>query len=87
MQEIKLQPFIQEVIQKNTTYHQEKALQTLVVTPSIKRNSKLCQTISSFNKCASLNQPITQERAQISDLLMESVSCDEKMKMKILHLY
>jgi hypothetical protein len=43
MQEIKLQPFIQEVLQKILTYHQEKSLQTLVVTPSIKRNAKLCQ--------------------------------------------
>jgi hypothetical protein len=41
MEEMKLQPFIQEVLQKNT--YIEKALQTLVVTPSIKRNAKLCQ--------------------------------------------
>jgi hypothetical protein len=43
MQEIKLQPFIQEVLQKNTYISPRKALQTLVVTPFIKRNAKLCQ--------------------------------------------
>jgi hypothetical protein len=103
MQEIRLQPFIQEVLQKNTynssrnnhanpgcntflqekldynhsfkkfcrkilTIHQEITMQTLVVTPSFKRNAKICQKMSSLNKCASLNQPITQDRAQISDL-------------------
>jgi hypothetical protein len=45
MQEIKLQPFIQEVLQKNTYISPRKALQTLVVTPSIKRNAKICQKI------------------------------------------
>ena len=41
----------------------------------------------SFNKCASQFQPITQERAQISDLTNEWVKDREKMKVKTLNLY
>jgi hypothetical protein len=39
MQEIKLQPFNQEVLQKILTNHEEIIMQTLVVTPSFKRNT------------------------------------------------
>jgi hypothetical protein len=45
MQEIKLQPFIQEVLQKKLTIHQEISMQTLVVTPSFKRNAKHAKII------------------------------------------
>ena len=42
---------------------------------------------SSFNKCTSLNQPNTQERAQISDLTNEWVRDNKKMRVKTLNIY
>jgi hypothetical protein len=38
-----MQPFNQEVLQKNTNISPRKSIETLVVTPSIKINAKTCQ--------------------------------------------
>jgi hypothetical protein len=71
MQEIKLQPFNQEVLQKNTYNSQRNNHANPSCNTFLQEKHHRMPKMYSFNKCASLNQPNTQDRAQISDLLME----------------
>jgi hypothetical protein len=87
MQEIKLQPSIQEVLRKNTYNSPRNDHANPTCNTFLQEKHHKMPKMSSFNKCASLDQPNTQDRVQIADLLMDSMSNDEKMKEKILHLY
>jgi hypothetical protein len=71
MQEIELQPFIQEVLQNNTynslrNNHANPSCNTFLQ----ERHHKMPKSLPS-TRAPSLNQPNAQDRAQISDLLME----------------
>jgi hypothetical protein len=68
MQEIRLQPFIQEVLQKNTYNSSRNNHANPSCNTFLKEKYHKMPKMSSFNKRASLNQPNTQERAQISNL-------------------
>jgi len=70
MQEIKLQPFIQEFLQKNTYNSSKITMQTLVVTCNTFLQEKYHRMpkISSFNKCAFLKSANNPNGAQISGL-------------------
>jgi hypothetical protein len=71
MQEIELQPFIQEVLQKSTynssrNNHANPSCNTFLK----EKHHKMPKSLPSTS-APSLNQTNTQDRAQISDLLME----------------
>jgi hypothetical protein len=71
MQEIKLQPFIQEVLQKNTynssrNNHANPCCNTFLQ----EKHHTMPKSLPSTS-APQLNQPNTQDRVQISDLLME----------------
>jgi hypothetical protein len=71
MQEIKLQPFIQEVLQKNTYNSPRNNHANPSCNTFLQEKTKICQKYLPSTSAHHLNQPITQDRAQISDLTNE----------------
>jgi hypothetical protein len=73
-----MQPFNQEVLQKNTYISPRKS----IANPSCNTfHQEKCQNMprkSSFNNCASLNQPNNPSLAQISDLTMSECEMMKK---------
>jgi hypothetical protein len=71
MQEIKLQPFNKEVLQKKYLQIIKKIImQTLVVTPSFKKNTIECQKSLPSTHVPSSNQTITQMGCKFHTSLM-----------------
>jgi hypothetical protein len=68
MQEIKLQPFNQEVLQKILTNHQENNHANPSCNTFLQEKHHRMPKISSFNKCAFLKSANNPNGAQISDL-------------------
>jgi hypothetical protein len=71
MQEIKLQPFIQEVLQKNTYKSPRNNHANPRCNTFLQEKHHKCQKSLPSTSAHHLIQQNTQDRAQISDFLME----------------
>ena len=88
MQEIKLQPFIQEVLQKNTYNSPRNNHANPSCNTFLQEKHHKCQKSLPSTSAHHLIHPNTQERAPISDLTNEWVSCDHRrMRVKTLNIY
>ena len=75
---IRLQPFNQEVLQKNTYNSSRNNHANPSCNTFLQEKHQRMPKISSFNKCAFLKSANNSNRAQISDLTMSEWICDDK---------